>query len=262
MFGRLKRHDRLKPPPLPRELPPREAPLPFEGVLANLVQEPHPLGDAMEAARTDLPRVDNMGVTGDARDLFAVTDRLSAAIQQAFPESLCGAGCSACCQYPVGLFDIDRAEWEVIRRHIREAWTPRERSEFLERFERDFGPYRLKLRILDALMTFPLPVTSRPEGLPLACPFLKDDRCSVYAARPIVCRTFGLYSVLRSGRKESHLYACEKQAVTLNEALSKEGPRIMPPSVNPIRLALVRFLSFKARLIPLWVWQDFPRDRG
>lgn len=255
MFGRLKRHDRLKPPPLPAA----EA-LPFEGVLAQFTQEAHPLSDAMEAARRDLPLVDNMGVTGDGRDLFAVTDRLSAAVVRAYPQSLCGAGCSDCCKYPVGLFDIDRNEWEVIKRYMREHWTADERKRFHESFLERYNPYRLKLWILNLLMTFPLPVTSRPEGLPLSCPFLINQRCSIYPARPIVCRTFGLFSVLRSGRRESHLYACEKQAVALNEALNQDGPQIMPPSVNPIRLALVRFLSFKAKLLPLWLWKDFPTD--
>lgn len=259
MFGRFKRHDRLKPPPLPRAQA-HEAPLPFEGVLASLTQEAHPLSDAMEVARRDLPQVSNMGATGDARDLFAVTDRLAEAVQQAFPESLCRAGCSACCHYPVGLFDIDRAEWEVIRRHLQATWSRAERREFFTRFQERFGPYRLKLRILNALMTFPLPVTSKPEGLPLACPFLVNDRCVVYPVRPIVCRTFGLFSVIRSGRQESHLYACEKQATALNAALSQEGPQIMPPSVNPIRLALVRFLKNRAMLLPMWLWKDFPRD--
>mgnify|MGYP001257984765 CR=1 FL=1 len=255
MFGRLSRHDRLKPPPLPLE-----EPLPFEGVLAGFTQEAHPLSAAMEAAREELPRVDNMGVTGDARDLLAVTDRLADAVKEAYPQSLCAAGCSACCHYPVGLFDIDRAEWNVIRRYLETTWTREERRSFFARFQERFGPYRFKLRILDVLMTFPLPVTSKPEGLPLACPFLVNDRCTVYPARPVVCRTFGLFSVLRSGRKESHLYACEKQALALNEAISGDGPQIMPPSVNPIRLALVRFLSNKSKLLPMWLWKDFPLD--
>jgi hypothetical protein len=68
--------------------------------------------------------------------------------------------------------------------------------------------------------------------------------------------------VLRPGRRESHLYACEKQAMALNAAMSQEGPQIMPPSVNPVRMALGRFLTFKYQLLPLWVWKDFPHDRG
>jgi Fe-S-cluster containining protein len=255
MFGRLSRHDRLKPPPLTDA-----EPLPFEGVLANFTQEAHPLSAAMEAARIDLPQVSNMGGTGDERDLFTVTDRLADAVKEAYPESLCGAGCSACCHYPVGLFDIDRAEWDVIRRYLQTAWTREQRRDFHARFLERFGPYRLKLWLLNVMMTFPLPVTSRPEGLPLACPFLVNNRCSVYPARPIVCRTFGLFSVRRSGRQESHLYACEMQATALNEALTGDGPQIMPPSVNPIRLVLVRFLKNKSKLLPMWLWKDFPLD--
>lgn len=255
MFGRLKRHERLKPPPLPAA-----EPLPFEGVLAGFVQEAHPLSAAMEAARHDLPRVENLGQSGDARDLYTVTDRLADAVKETFPQSLCAAGCSACCHYPVGLFDIDRAEWDVIRRYLEKTWSRAERRSFHARFLERFGPYRLKFRILNALMTFPLPVTSKPEGLPLACPFLVNDRCTVYPVRPIVCRTFGHFSVIRSGRSESHLYACEKQAIALNESFEGDDLQIMPPSVNPIRMALVRFLKNRTKLLPMWLWKDFPLD--
>lgn len=260
MFGLFKRQDRRQPPP-PRAAA-AEVALPFEGVLASLDAEAHPLSAALEAAREELPRVDNLGLTGDGRDLLAVTDRLADAVKEAYPESLCASGCSACCQYPVGLFDIDRAEWEVLKRYLLTQWTDVERAAFYARFRERFDPYRLKLWILNLAMTFPLPVTSRPEGLPLACPFLVDDRCVVYPARPIVCRTFGLFSVLRPGHRESLLYACEKQGDALSAAMNGEGPCIMPPSVNPVRLALGRFLTFKYQLLPLWLWQDFPRDRG
>lgn len=235
-------------------------PLPFEGVLVGFTRDAHPLAAAMEAAREDLPRVTNMGQSGDARDLFAVTDRLADAVKATYPESLCQAGCSACCHYPVGLFDIDRAEWDVIRRYLETHWSRGERRAFHARFLERFGPYRLKLWILNVLMTFPLPVTSKPEGLPLACPFLVDNRCVVYPARPIVCRTFGLFSVLRSGRRESHLYACEKQAEALSAAMAEQDPLIMPPSVNPIRSVLVRFLKNQTKLLPMWLWKDFPLD--
>ena len=48
--------------------------------------------------------------------------------------------------------------------------------------------------------------TPRP-GLRLACPALRDDACSIYNARPLICRKWGI--PLFNPAKPAELQACE-----------------------------------------------------
>lgn len=56
----------------------------------------------------------------------------------------------------------------------------------------------------------------RLEGRALrVCPLLEDDACSVYAARPIACRTFGFYAGRDGGRWCERIEARERADVVV-----------------------------------------------
>ena len=100
----------------------------------------------------------NATVGAKRQRLLELADRVNAAVQ---PHAACRAGCSYCCSMPA-----------MIYRH--EA----------ERLAEASGRPAISLRF-------------RPRGHALlaahrfygqACPFLNEGRCTVYAARPIICR--------------------------------------------------------------------------
>lgn len=242
------------PPPEPAAPGAAES---FERALeAESAQEQAPIPAALALVREALPRCDNFGRTGDEKDVYAQMDRLSGAVSRQFPESKCKAGCSACCYYPVGLFTTGVAEWNVIRRHIETEWSPERRAAFKARFRRRYPAWALLL--VGALQNSVFGLVALAPGierLRLACPFLEDGACSVYAARPYQCRAFGLFACRSGFGKAPKLYACSMQGEALWEPLADPARGgVQLPVLNPI-VRRLRALGAKGpRLaLPLWV---------
>jgi len=206
-----------------------------------------------------LPMADNMGRTRDDSDLYDLVDDLAAGTRDAYPESLCKVGCSACCTYPAGLFTATQKEWEVISDHIDRHWDAEQVLAFVGRFWASHGRYFQRLRAIEWLMEFPLPIHPKREAVPLSCPFLHDDRCAVYPVRPVYCRTFGLFSYKYWWRREHFIYACDMQSDQL-EPLTRQAGRPQLPNLDPI-LARRHVLSKggKRRLLALWVASRWPK---
>lgn len=111
----------------------------------------------------------------------------------------CGKGCSMCCSQ---MFSISMIEAAYISRAVQamEA-TRRERlraaaRQYIERAREITGGDQDEEQS----------VTPRP-GLRLACPALEDDSCSIYDARPLICRKWGI--PLFNPGKPAELQACE-----------------------------------------------------
>jgi len=100
-------------------------------------------------------------------------DALHAGIVRATGVKLaCGEGCSLCCWLRVDLF---AHEVLLIAHHVRTHFSPEERAELLSR--------------LTAHTEKVLPLTPFEHATQnVACPLLKDGRCSVYEVRPHSCR--------------------------------------------------------------------------
>lgn len=234
----------------------------FENALeAALGQGPgpaEPIADAWRDVAVKLPLVDNLGRTGDDRDLYPHIDNLCAAARAAYPELLCKAGCSACCHYPVALYTISEAEWRPMVELIERTW-PRERLvAFVRAFWESHGPYMLRLRVLSWLMAIPLPVIGRREAIPLACPFLENDRCAVYEARPAQARAFGMFVRKPLFHSEQVLYGCEQATEHMKPILAR-GDRRGLPNFDPIFGVLMWLARGRKRLIPVWFARQWPR---
>jgi Fe-S-cluster containining protein len=104
----------------------------------------------------------------------------------------CKAGCAACCRHLVPL------SWTEARqlRAVVDAMPEPRRSEVRARFADAVG--RLEAAgLLDEVRSFDslpekqfLSVHPRYLALGIACPFLVDESCSIYAHRPLVCREY------------------------------------------------------------------------
>jgi len=135
-----------------------------------------------------------------------------AATTAAIPDWPCRAGCADCCRSLAQLPSLTEEEWARL-----EAAVPAgQRLAIEQRVHEQLG---------------------RSQG-PYTCPWLgpDDDRCLVYEARPVACRTYGFYV-----ERDKGLYCTriENRAVTgelaeviwgnqvaLDEQLDAIGPRI------------------------------------
>ncbi|HEY9722285.1 MAG TPA: YkgJ family cysteine cluster protein [Oscillatoriaceae cyanobacterium] len=215
--------------------------------------------------REHLSEADNIGRTGDARDFYAHLDRLSEGVKQTFPQSFCKAGCSGCCHYPVGLFTITFTEWQVMRDHMENVWSEADRQDFVERFRARFrgGWLQLFTMLQNSLFLLMLaaPFLERRR---IACPFLKDNNCSIYAARPYQCRTFGHFAARPWLGKQPKIYACHMQGQNLHNALQRSGPQFQLPVMNPIVIKLRKLCRGPRLSLPLWasIWVRKQSNRG
>lgn len=89
-----------------------------------------------------------------------VDDHFDAAVARSPGQMQCQAGCSECCQAGFGVFGVE-AE-----------------------------PMRLALGRLEVTLRDRIRAQGRDEGLS-HCALLVDGRCSVYEARPLICRSMG-----------------------------------------------------------------------
>ncbi len=96
----------------------------------------------------------NSGARPKLRKVYALVDRL---VEAADSFTACKRGCSACCHMTV---NITEAEAQIIEEH-----TGR-------RYKRLTAPIRHP--------------DGKFSGVP--CPFLVEDTCSIYSARPFACR--------------------------------------------------------------------------
>jgi len=101
--------------------------------------------------------------------------RRSAQTQTDFAWWPCRSGCAGCCETLAEEPQVTRAEWTRLKRAV------------------DALPESARGRIGRALGRGGAGASS--PG-PLVCPLLESSsgRCSVYAARPLTCRTYGFYA--------------------------------------------------------------------
>lgn len=110
------------------------------------------------------------------------------------PESFaCAAGCDACCHQDLSVFEIEAArmqaalqQLEVDDPTLRERLRARARQRLADRDERSE------------------PANSSSE----ACALLDGGRCSIYAERPLICRSHGLPVLTMTGPARAEVDHC------------------------------------------------------
>lgn len=230
-------------------------PASFASILAHLEHDVPaeaeaipPVGTAIRAFRAALPDADNLGETGDARDLYVLVDALTSAVSAAYPGSLCKAGCSRCCQSATAVFDVSPIEWKRIARHLEEDWSDGDRRALAARFEREQRPQLAAYRLLGLVGFFEPLMDAYFARKPYTCPFLVDGRCSIYAVRPLVCRMYGYFQIRRRWYTPASIYACRDQT----QALGTHTPLHLP-ATNTVAVRARRLTGGRARLFALWL---------
>ena len=164
-----------------------------------------------------------MAAEAELRILYDAADREFARSRRIHGRRItCRAGCADCCEQP---FHISEPEAARIRTHLPEL--PPDLVAALRIRARHYLAERESLFSERGL------VESRGALLPaeqrIPCPALADGRCTIYTARPLLCRRFGA-PVWRPSEPD-RLYACEKNF--------RQGEKIDDPALRARQLHLV-----------------------
>lgn len=119
------------------------------------------------------------------RQFIEQVDKLAAKLSSRYARHLaCRAGCSGCCHHHLSVFGVEAAA-------VREAIEalPEAARVVIEQQARDV-------------------IRREAEGQPVACPLLLDNRCSIYALRPLICRTQGLPLLIEAEDGEQEVDFC------------------------------------------------------
>ncbi|MNX12588.1 Flagellin N-methylase [compost metagenome] len=215
---------------------------------------------AMQEVRHALPMASNLGRSADTSNVYALIDRLTEAVQEDLPRSLCAAGCGHCCELHRALIRVYRSEWDVVHDHLVATRSEDALDALVRDFWERFPPYLPLLERYQAM----LDADERPKptaaDLPIACPLLDAaGACSVYPVRPAICRGYGLFSLEREGYPE--IFACGAQREAMEAQLSEgDGPKLKLPSFSPLYQKVADLCEDEPKqLIPLWFAQTFPR---
>lgn len=211
--------------------------------------------------------VDNIGITGNQRDLYYLIDFFTYLVDQAYPQIPCPTGCSHCC-VDSGLPRTSSLEWRLIYAYL--LRMPESVWQRIKAQNETFHGHQLGLFLQEQERI------ARPDSnVPLpdfdckACPFLLDGKCSIYEVRPAICRGFGYFTWRRNGlAEESQLFACRMAADTLFASLkARNSEQAVLPVWNRISdhlYALEQELGTNTfATLPMWLSaHTAPEDSG
>ncbi|HEY2414744.1 MAG TPA: YkgJ family cysteine cluster protein [Pirellulaceae bacterium] len=154
-------------------------------ITLNVAAGDGPIGDVLPVARQLSEQLTAIGIETAARDGRQVS---------------CRAGCGACCRQLVAislpeamaLADVVAAmppeRQVVVRRRFAEALDRLEANGLLEPKQPDRDRYLTQPTAAGRSVAAPLAQRYFRQGI--ACPFLEEESCSIYADRPLVCREY------------------------------------------------------------------------
>lgn len=165
----------------------------------------------------------NCGVTAYPQFLTHIND-LSERLHTHYARHLvCRAGCSGCCHHHLSVFKV---EADAVAEAIIAL------------------PDEIQQRVTQQAQQV---AADEAEGLAVACPLLVDDRCSIYAARPVICRTQGLPLLFTAEDGASEVDFCPLN-FTATDALDDltEDKLVALETIN-LRLAMMNLQHCRAQ---------------
>ena len=157
----------------------------------------HPPGDIGAKAMTD--EFDFEPFFRQYLDLVEKADAAFDRIRGQFSgEVRCQIGCADCCH---ALFDLSLIEALYINHQFQQTWSGRAKERLLEKANRaDRDTYRIKRQAFRDLQAgkSEREVLESVASQRVRCAMLNDeDRCDIYAFRPITCRLYGIPTSIR-----------------------------------------------------------------
>ena len=148
------------------------------------------------------------------RALLEQVNAMSARLTERYRAHLnCRAGCSACCHHHLSVFPVEAAQISSAIESL-----PTETQQTLQR-------QAAAVREGEA----------RPELV--ACPLLVNDRCVIYTARPIICRTQGLPLLYEAEDGHQEVDFCPLNFTAENATDELDETHLVPLDALNLKLA-------------------------
>lgn len=159
--------------------------------------------------------------------LVQTADALTTQLAQRYAEHLaCRAGCSGCCQHHLSVFPVEAARIEAALAEL---------------------PVEMRARIVEQAVE----VNQREaQGEPVACPMLVNDRCAIYQARPLICRTQGLPLLFEAEDGAQEVDFCPLNFTTPEAQNDLDEDYLVPLDELNTRLALANLQYCREAGIP------------
>lgn len=134
--------------------------------------------------------------------LWQAADRVQERAQTAYPEMRCRSGCNECCKHHGSPISY-ALEWQAIQ-----SW--------LEARPEQLAGLRLRYQELKQALAQRLAQGLNPLSLSAAlfevpCPFIDNERCTIYPVRPMTCRAFGNTLLAAAPESAEEIYTCNPE---------------------------------------------------
>lgn len=204
--------------------------------------------------RYKLPNAKNL------TELYEVIQEINNQIYIIYPSIECRTGCSRCCKFS-GSPEIYKAEWEKLKEHIEKNFSEKQMKRVKRKFMESIRIFKDELENdndndLEEISNIEMFFMSE-------CPFLYKNMCSVYEARPLICRIFGLSMVENAGKTNVYraVLAClEEKNRWTEEYKDTPDKQILLPTRLSLTNPLLRFLSTEEKevnSIQYWLTEYF-----
>lgn len=164
----------------------------------------------------------------------------------------CQAGCNSCCHQIVDVFTWEEPKiFEFILNNF-DSKTFNEVRKNLERWFIKFNAntrYADRSNPLDFNEILEIQHVFREKRIP--CPFLIASRCSIYEARPMVCRIHYEKESAENCRNNPHQIAPHDAQVIFNNEAKKFNPAVFPVATKPLAYLVAEEFRIKARSKPM-----------
>jgi Fe-S-cluster containining protein len=120
---------------------------------------------------------------------YGVVREIMDPVNSIYDNLQCKTGCSRCCKF-YGSPQMYRSEWDYIRDFIENNFTENDRK-------RVYRKFRENTELLKEYLESGVATNNNNDNFSLnvfllsECPFLFKGSCSIYEARPLICRIFG-----------------------------------------------------------------------
>jgi Fe-S-cluster containining protein len=159
--------------------------------------------------------------------LIVQTDALTTRLAARYAVHLaCRAGCSGCCQHHLSVFLVEAAHLAAALAELPVEARTRIEQQAVEVNQRE------------------------ARGEPVACPMLVDDRCAIYAARPLICRTQGLPLLFEAEDGAPEVDFCPLNFTTPEAVAELDEQHLVPLDQLNTQLALVNLQHCRTHGIP------------
>ena len=189
-------------------------------MIRTMISRTSPYSSTNDTAGDEITTMDADRVLERYEEHVSAVDSEFSRVYQVFAERMqCRRGCSMCCSQT---FSISLLEAAYISRAVK-AMPETERTRLRAAARKYVAAAKTLLAGVESDESEA--ITPRP-GVRLPCPALDGDACSIYGARPIICRKWGI--PIFNPRKPAELQACELNFKP-GEAVDMEG--ILEPQI-------------------------------